>query len=345
MLLRLAQALARHFGWTVSTALALGLLWPELARATTSSLFVALMGLFALSFTITDVGSMRVELRDARKAIARLVFLIALRPAVAYFAARAALAAAGLPDSWALAALLLYACPPAGVAPTLALLFEARFERALFATSVTTLLAPLTLPAVLWALGGDAMRVDLSSLTTNLVALILVPLALVLIARRVQPRLAEAVRPYAPGVATALLFVILLGAVGAGLGEGAGESSPLRSAFWRPLGQPLALMAALFMVVSAAGWIAAGLPGRVERKDRLNLALLCAWPNIGMALALGAQLFEGTTVGEGRSLMALLLASELVWALALGPARAWARRSAARDQASPVDGSSGSSRS
>lgn len=316
MALRLVQTLAHRFGAVVAVAVLVGVFAPGVAVAVAPALMGCLMAMFALSFMITDLALLREELVQWPRLSWLMLFVIVARAATAYFVARVGASWLGVPQDWALPVLLLYACPPAGVTPTLALLFGARFERTLFATTLTTLAAPLLVPALLAVFVGGALLVDSTQMAADLSLLILAPLGLAVLARIFVPSRIESLRPYVPGASTGLLFFILVGAMGStrgGMGPDAG---------WAEFAGPIGFTTLVMLCVSLVGWLAAG--WRADRADRLSLALLSAWPNIGLAAVLGAQLFGDTRP----DLLLVLAASVLPWSLALGPARWLATRGA-----------------
>ena len=355
---RAARAIASNFGLITASAVAAAFVWPTGAAAFAPAIFACLAVMFALNYAVLDLEVLRGELSRPRRLAWAMCVVLILRPAIAFGAAWLARELLGAPQGVATAMLILFAVPPAGVTPTLSLLFGGRLERTLFVMVSSTLLTPLYLPLLLDALGSGRVHVDVPALALRLGLLIFGPLVLVLLARKTIPRVRERLLPIAPGISTPVLALLLFGAMGSAV-----------AAFDNPSFVTKAILSALAVMatVATSAWLLAGVgnklagadaalgpddpdaaPGSdrsevgrdgggseaelgrdrpraslgLDRPDRISAAIVTTWPNIGLAVLLATEVY-GDDAPRTATIVAL---ATLPWALTLGPARWLARR-------------------
>lgn len=127
------------------------------------------------------------------------------------------LIATALDLSPALAAgLILVGAAPGGTASNV-MVFLSRGDTALSVamTSVSTLLAPLLTPLLVLALAGQMLPVDTGALFVSIVQIVLVPVVLGLLLRRLLPRVVERLLDAMPFVSVAGITAVVLAVVAA----------------------------------------------------------------------------------------------------------------------------------
>jgi BASS family bile acid:Na+ symporter len=201
---RVAVWLERHFTVCFSVAVLGGVFLPSYTRVFGDDAVMYALGvLLALSFLKVDVAEI---LSHARRpgllAYALAIDLVAM-PALAF--------AGALPcDDDARLGLVLLAAMPTGVAAAaIAGMVGARTGLTLLLCVLSSLLAPLTIPAVLYVLFGARVELEYASLFSTLAIMVAVPLTVSQATKWLSPRATAQAIKYGGGVAVLILCCII----------------------------------------------------------------------------------------------------------------------------------------
>lgn len=204
-LLTFSQQLTRFFPYLVLVFAALAF-WQPPVFAPFGKSIPYLLGLIMLGMGLT------MSLDDFRLVLTRpkdVLFGIALRyvimPAVGYGVAKLL----GLPPALA-AGLILVGCCPSGTASNV-MTFIARGDTALSVTvsSCNTVLAPLLTPFLFLYLAGSLIPLDAGALLTDILKIVLVPVAAGISLRLMAHRLIVKVLPLVPAISVVAIIIIL----------------------------------------------------------------------------------------------------------------------------------------
>ena len=106
---------------------------------------------------------------------------------------------------------ILVGCCPGGTASNV-ITYLAKGDLALSVgmTAISTLLAPVLTPLLVWLLAGETVDVDVIGMLLSILWVVILPIALGLIVKRFLPRLTERATGYLPAVSTLAICTIVL---------------------------------------------------------------------------------------------------------------------------------------
>ncbi|QDI90800.1 bile acid:sodium symporter family protein [Salicibibacter halophilus] len=120
-----------------------------------------------------------------------------------------------LPPELAAGLVLLGSVPGGTASNVMVYLAKGDLPLSITMTSMSTLVAPITTPAILYALAGHWMPVNFWEMFTMIVQVIIVPVTLGLILRRFLPVFVDKTVTVMPLVSVLAILTIIMGAVGA----------------------------------------------------------------------------------------------------------------------------------
>ena len=106
---------------------------------------------------------------------------------------------------------ILVGCCPGGTASNV-ITYLAKGDLALSVgmTAVSTLLAPVLTPLLVWLLAGETVDVDVVGMLLSILWVVILPIALGLLVKRFSPRTTEQASAYLPALSTLAICVIVL---------------------------------------------------------------------------------------------------------------------------------------
>ena len=106
---------------------------------------------------------------------------------------------------------VLVGCCPGGTASNV-ITYLAKGDLALSVgmTAVSTLLAPILTPLLVWLLAGETVDVDVIGMLLSILWVVILPIALGLLVKRFWPRTTEKASDYLPALSTLAICVIVL---------------------------------------------------------------------------------------------------------------------------------------
>ena len=311
VLQRIASGITGHLSLVFVGAMAVGLLWQELAAVVQPTIRYGLMLVIYIGFLTVDLDRLKEELKSWRYHLYLLVLLQLAIPALIYVVLRAVTSPLPNAHAWSLGMLLVLAVPAGAITPSLCLMFKAKFERSLLILITTSLAVPLTLPLLLRAASGGAMRVPLEPIEAFLAMIVVFPAVAAVLTRRLAPRVVRVIEPRIALLSVLCLATIIIGSV-------AGLRDPLTA---NPgiLAEMLGISAAAFLAAYALGWFAGA---KKAWPDRMTVAIAATWTNVGLAIVLANEFFR-----EAMPLVVLFTVStEITWNAIFVPGQWLARR-------------------
>jgi BASS family bile acid:Na+ symporter len=183
-----------------------GIFFPRIGAWFSPYPFYLLMVLLLLSFLTISLGSIARELRRSAGLVGSLVGCkLILLPLGMFFLFRHFL------PSHALAALLITGISTAVVAPFFAGLLAANSSVVLSTVVLTSLLAPLTLPALVKVLAGQTLKISFPAMAEMLGAMVFVPFTLSEILKRWATRVVNLLLPRRFPISLLVFAVMNLG--------------------------------------------------------------------------------------------------------------------------------------
>ncbi|MFP8881001.1 MAG: bile acid:sodium symporter [Myxococcota bacterium] len=281
ILQRIASGITGHLSLVLVGALALGLLWQELAAVVQPMMRYGLMLVIYIGFLTVDLGRLKEELKSWRYHLYLLVLLQLAIPALIYVVLRVATSPLPNAHAWSLGMLLVLAAPAGAITPSICLMFNAKFERSLLIVITTSMLVPLTLPLLLRVASGHAMQLPLEPIEAFLTMIVVLPAVAAVLTRRFAPRVVGVIEPRIALLSVLCLSMIIIGSV-AGLRDHLTAKPGI-------LAEMVGISAAAFLTAYALGWFAGA---KKEWPDRMTVAISATWTNVGLAIVLANEFFR-----------------------------------------------------
>ena len=128
-------------------------------------------------------------------------------PALAWLLARAFM----LDDALALGVVLVGCCPGGTASNVITYLSKGDLALSVGMTSVSTLLAPLLTPVLTWLLAGKDVNVDVVNMFMSILWVIIMPIALGLIIKRLMPKITAQAVDFLPAFSSiAIAFIVAI---------------------------------------------------------------------------------------------------------------------------------------
>ncbi|TQS72580.1 bile acid:sodium symporter family protein [Rhodobacteraceae bacterium] len=211
---RISQFVGKTFAaWTVLFAV-LGFMLPEVFSPLTA-LIVPLLGIimFGMGLTISAKDFSEVAKRPIQVAIG-VVSQFLIMPLIAV----ALTVLFPLPPEVAAGVILVGCCPGGTSSNVMTYLAKGDLALSVACTSVTTLLAPVITPFLVWMFASTYLPVDAGAMFVSILKMVILPLALGFAAQRFIPRLVDASLPALPLVSVTGIVLIVAAVVAASKG-------------------------------------------------------------------------------------------------------------------------------
>ena len=115
----------------------------------------------------------------------------------------------GLDSALALGVILVGCCPGGTASNVITYLAKGDLALSVGMTGVSTLLAPLLTPLLTWGLAGHQINVDVVSMFLSILWVVIVPIALGLLIKRLAPRFTDEVVDYLPAFSSLAIAAIV----------------------------------------------------------------------------------------------------------------------------------------
>lgn len=276
---------------TALAGIALGVLLPDAGLVVKPAVLYMMMTILFMSFLKIDLAALtKFGPGDAAAVAAWTVIKLVALPVVLWGAA------ALLMPSQALGVLLLSSTSTGVTAPFFAVLLGANTARVLQVVVATSLLVPLTVPALVKLLMGAEISIGFYPMARMLVLIILAPFALSLLVRRLAPAVADFINRVQFPVSLALFFLINWGVF-------AGYSAFLIDHRW-DLAASVIAASVLAVLYAACGFAAGRLPKLGG--DGLTGSVMMTFVNNVLVIVFASQFF-GAQFPEAPLLAAMYL--------------------------------------
>ena len=281
MVRKLGSFITKNFILLIIVGFLAGILFEGLTRVFFPYLMVAVLGVMYLSFLKMDVDIMKAEFSNWQRQSILCIGSLMVVPCVIFYAFQYISEVFNLGPSYSVGALLLFAAPTAALSTTLTLMVNGLFERTLLAMILTSLLAPLTLPLVLYLTLGNVADLNLFEIMKTLCFMIVIPFCLAFITRKFLKPSREKVDMVVAPLSVILLIIIELASLH-GLREQIIEkfSEILLIGF---LGQ------VVFFMTFIIGWNS---ERGASSSVKITNSIIFTWGNLGLAIGIGNQFFR-----------------------------------------------------
>ena len=275
-MLTLCRFIAQYMGLLVLLAAVAAMLWPQAVGFVGPSAISYLLGLVMFGMGLTlRMEDFRVLITRPRDVFIGSLAQFSIMPLLAWLLARAL----RLDDALALGMVLVGCCPGGTASNVITYLCRGDVALSIGITSFSTLLAPLVTPLLTWLLAGERIPVNVLSMFLSILWVIIVPILLGIVVKRLWPGLTERAAAYLPAVSSLAIAFIVMIVVAANA-----------SKLWQ--GGPLIIVAVMLHNVCGLllGYAAARMAGLSAAK-RKAIAIEVGMQNSGLASSLASLHF------------------------------------------------------
>lgn len=185
----------------------------------------------------------------------------------------------GLPSELALGVILVGCCPGGTASNVICYLAKGDIPLSVAMTGVSTMLAPVITPSLVFLLAGEAVNIDISGMFLSIIQVIIIPIASGVCVSHYLQNIRTSVEPYLPMVST-LSIAAIIGIIVSHNSKGIIQCS-----------LTVAVVVVLHNTLGLLAGYSAALLCRIERPKRTAIAIEVGMQNSGLATSLAAMHF------------------------------------------------------
>lgn len=276
MLKRVSQFATKTFLFWMLIAAIIGFVFPK-SLAHLGTLVPYLLGIVMLGMGMTiNLKDFKVVFKSPKPVIIGVILQFTIMPTLAFLIAKIF----HLPPEIAIGVILVGCCPGGTSSNVMSYLANANVALSVAITSVSTLLAPIVTPALIYLFANEWLKVSFLSMFWSVVQVVLIPIAIEFIFQSITKKVAEKTVAILPNVSVIAISLILASVVG-----GSKE-------------QILKTGLLIFLVVivhNVLGYTIGFILARVfklERRDQKAVSIEVGMQNSGLAVSLATVHFS-----------------------------------------------------
>ena len=204
---RICKLISDNMGVLVLVAALAGVLFPGTLGRLKPALINPLLGviMFGMGLTLKP-ADFRVVFSRPRDVIIGCLAQFTVMPLLAFALTRVFRLDAAL----AIGVILVGCCPGGTASNVITYLAKGDLALSVGMTAISTLLAPVLTPLLVWLLAGEMVAVDVIGMLLSILWVVILPIALGLLVKRFWPRTTERATGYLPAVSTLAICMIVL---------------------------------------------------------------------------------------------------------------------------------------
>ena len=204
---RLCKAIADYMGLLVLLSAVLALLWPEWFCHVKPVFINPMLGvvMFGMGLTL-NFDDFRVVFSRPKDVLTGCLAQFTVMPLLAWLLARAF----ALDEALTVGVVLVGCCPGGTASNVITYLAKGDLALSVGMTAVSTLLAPVATPLLVWLLAGKTVDVDVWGMLLSILWVVILPIIVGLLVKRLWPQLTERVTAYLPALSSLAICAIVL---------------------------------------------------------------------------------------------------------------------------------------
>ncbi len=208
MIKRICHFISEYMGVIVLLTAVAALVFPSFFNVVSPKSINYLLGLVMFGMGLTlNARDFEVVFSRPKDVIIGCLAQFIIMPALAWLLARAFM----LDDALALGVVLVGCCPGGTASNVITYLSKGDLALSVGMTSVSTLLAPLLTPVLTWLLAGKDVNVDVVNMFMSILWVIIMPIALGLIIKRLMPKITAQAVDFLPAFSSiAIAFIVAI---------------------------------------------------------------------------------------------------------------------------------------
>ncbi|MBP5318617.1 MAG: bile acid:sodium symporter family protein [Paludibacteraceae bacterium] len=211
-MLKICNFITRYMAVLVLLSAVFSLFFPEIAGRIRTAWISPMLGLVMFGMGLTlNARDLKIVFTRPRDILIGSVAQFTIMPFTAWLLAKAF----QLPPEIAVGVILVGCCPGGTASNVITYLAGGDLALSVGMTSVSTLLAPLLTPLLVWLYAGTLVEVDYLAMLLSIVQVVILPIVLGLILQRFWPRLTQKISLYLPAFSSVVIALIVAAVIAA----------------------------------------------------------------------------------------------------------------------------------
>jgi BASS family bile acid:Na+ symporter len=204
---RICKLISDYMGVLVLLAAVVAMAWPEAFSGIKPTVISPLLGVIMFGMGLTlRWDDFRVVFTRPRDVAVGCVAQFTVMPLLAFVLARLF----RLDEALTVGVVLVGCCPGGTASNVITYLAKGDLALSVGMTGVSTLLAPVATPLLVWLLAGKAVDVDVVAMFLSILWVVILPIVAGLVIKRLWPRQTERATAYLPALSSLTIAAIVL---------------------------------------------------------------------------------------------------------------------------------------
>ncbi len=204
---RLCKLISDYMGVLVLLSAVAALLFPDTLSHLKPRLINPLLGIIMFGMGLTlKTEDFRVVFSRPRDVLVGCLAQFTVMPLLAFALTRVF----RLEEALAIGVILVGCCPGGTASNVITFLARGDLALSVGMTAMSTLLAPVLTPLLVWLLAGEMVDVDVAGMLLSILWVVILPIALGLVVKRIWPRTTERAAGYLPALSSLAICLIVL---------------------------------------------------------------------------------------------------------------------------------------
>ena len=204
---RLCKLISEYMGVLVLLSAVAALVFPDALTWLKPTLINPLLGVIMFGMGLTlDAEDFRVVFSRPRDVLVGCLAQFTVMPLLAFLLTKVF----SLEPALAIGVILVGCCPGGTASNVITYLAKGDLALSVGMTAVSTLMAPILTPLLVWLLAGETVDVHVVGMLLSILWVVILPVALGLLVKRFWPRTTERVAGYLPALSTLAICMIVL---------------------------------------------------------------------------------------------------------------------------------------
>ena len=204
---RLCKLISDYMGVLVLLSAVAALLFPDTLSHLKPRLINPLLGIIMFGMGLTlKTEDFRVVFSRPRDVLVGCLAQFTVMPLLAFALTRVF----RLEEALAIGVSLVGCCPGGTASNVITFLARGDLALSVGMTAMSTLLAPVLTPLLVWLLAGEMVDVDVAGMLLSILWVVILPIALGLVVKRIWPRTTERAAGYLPALSSLAICLIVL---------------------------------------------------------------------------------------------------------------------------------------
>ncbi len=204
---QLCKLISDYMGVLVLLSAVVAMIWPDTFSQVRPTIISPLLGVIMFGMGLTlNADDFRVVFSRPKDVIIGCMAQFTVMPLLAWVLARVF----QLDEALAIGVVLVGCCPGGTASNVITYLAKGDLALSVGMTGVSTLVAPIVTPLLVWLLAGKSVDVDVVGMLLSILWVVILPIVAGLVVKRLWPRQTSMVTTYLPAVSSLTICAIVL---------------------------------------------------------------------------------------------------------------------------------------